>query len=87
MPTSEQLDERKVLAGTVDITFLSAKPLIHTIRVHNYETNLSGFRIALADVLDLAGVVHVATEVTAIDTNANTVTTLNVRPTATADSC
>ena len=58
----------------MDITVLSAKPF-HDVRVRNYETDLSACRIPLADLLDPAGVAHVATEVTAIDTAARTVTT------------
>ncbi|MDT5260901.1 MAG: hypothetical protein QOD10_5981 [Mycobacterium sp.] len=69
-----RLDELAVPPGTVDITVLSAKPF-HDVRVRNYETDLSACRIALADLLDPVGVAHVATEVTAIDTDARTVTT------------
>ena len=63
-----------VQAGTVDITVLSAKPF-HDIRVRNYEADLSACRIPLADLLDPVGVAHIATEVTAIDSDARTVTT------------
>jgi NADH dehydrogenase len=72
--TARRLDELAVPPGTVDITVLSAKPF-HDVRVRNYETDLSACRIALADLLDPVGVAHVATEVTAIDTDARTVTT------------
>ncbi|HWS93392.1 MAG TPA: FAD-dependent oxidoreductase, partial [Mycobacterium sp.] len=71
---ARRLDELAVPAGTVDITVLSAKPF-HDIRVRNYEADLSECRIPLADLLDPVGVAHVATEVTAIDTGARTVTT------------
>jgi NADH:ubiquinone reductase (H+-translocating) len=71
---ARRLDELAVPAGTVDITVLSAKPF-HDIRVRNYETDLSACRIPLADVLDPAGVAHVATEVTAINTDGHAVTT------------
>ncbi len=71
---ARRLDELAVPAGTVDITVLSNKPF-HDIRVRNYEADLSACRIPLADVLDPAGVAHIATEVSAIDTGARTVTT------------
>jgi NADH:ubiquinone reductase (H+-translocating) len=71
---ARRLDEIGVPAGTVDITVLSATPF-HDIRVRNYEADLSGCRIPLADLLDPAGVAHIATEVTTIDTSARTVTT------------
>ena len=67
-------DELAVPVGTVDITVLSAKPF-HDIRVRNYEADLSACRIPLANLLDPAGVAHIATEVTTIDTDAHTVTT------------
>jgi NADH dehydrogenase len=70
---ARRLDELAVPAGTVDITVLSAKPF-HDIRVRNYETDLSACRIPLADLLDPVGVAHIATEVTAIDTGAHTIT-------------
>jgi NADH:ubiquinone reductase (H+-translocating) len=71
---ARRLDELAVPVGAVDITVLSAKPF-HDIRVRNYEADLSECRIPLADVLDPAGVAHVATEVAAIDTDSGTVTT------------
>ena len=71
---ARRLDELGVPPGTVDITVLSAKPF-HDIRVRNYEADLSACRIPLADVLDPVGVAHIATEVTAIDTDARALTT------------
>lgn len=71
---ARRLDELAVAPGTVDLTVLSAKPF-HDIRVRNYEADLSACRIPLADLLDPAGVTHVAAEVTAIDTAARVVTT------------
>ncbi|OBF89493.1 NADH dehydrogenase [Mycobacterium sp. 852002-51163_SCH5372311] len=71
---ARRVDELAVPTGTVDITVLSAKPF-HDIRVRNYEADLSACRIPLTDVLDPAGIGHVATEVTAIDTEARTVAT------------
>ncbi|WAC94080.1 NAD(P)/FAD-dependent oxidoreductase [Mycobacterium sp. Aquia_213] len=71
---ARRLDELAVPAGTVDVTVLSATGF-HDIRVRNYEADLSACRIPLADVLEPAGVAHVATEVTAIDAGARTVAT------------
>ena len=71
---ARRLDELAVPAGTVDITVLSAKPF-HDIRVRNYETDLTACRIPLTEVLDPAGIAHVAAEVTTIDTEARTVAT------------
>ena len=71
---ARRLDELAVPAGTVDITVLSDKPF-HDVRVRNYEADLSACRIPLADLLDPAGVAHLATEVTAIDIAARAVTT------------
>ncbi|KKC03635.1 NAD(P)/FAD-dependent oxidoreductase [Mycobacterium nebraskense] len=71
---ARRLDELAIPPGTVDITVLAAQPF-HDIRVRNYEADLSPCRIPLADLLDPVGVVHVTAEVTAIDTDAHTVTT------------
>jgi NADH:ubiquinone reductase (H+-translocating) len=70
---ARRLDELGVPAGTVDITVLSTTPF-HDIRVRNYEADLSGCRIPLADLLDPAGIAHIAAEVTTIDTSARAVT-------------
>ena len=71
---ARRLDELGVPAGTVDITVLSPRPF-HDIRVRNYEADLRDNRIPLAQLLDPVGVTHVATEVTAIDADARSVTT------------
>ena len=71
---ARRLDELGVPAGTVEVTMLSATPF-HDIRVRNYEADLSACRVPLADLLDPVGVAHVAAEVTAIDTDARTLTT------------
>ncbi len=71
---ARRLDELGVPVGAVDITVLSAKPF-HDIRVRNYEADLSECRIPLADVLDPAGIAHVAAQVTTIDTDGGKVTT------------
>ena len=67
-----QLDELAVPAGQVSITVLSARPF-HDIRVRNYEADLSACRIPLTDVLDPVGIAYVTAHVTAIDTDARTV--------------
>lgn len=69
---ARRLDELGA-ASTVDVTVISAQPF-HDIRVRNYEADLSASRIPLSDVLDPAGVGHIAADVTAIDTAARTVT-------------
>ena len=66
---ARRLDELAVPPGTVEITVFSAKPF-HDVRVRNYETDLSDCRIPLRDLLDPVGIAHVATDVTAIDTDA-----------------
>ena len=71
---ARRLDELAVPKDTVDITVLSPKAF-HDVRVRNYETDLSSCRVPLADLFYPVGVAHVATEVTAIDTGARTVTT------------
>ena len=71
---ARRLDELAVPAGSVEITVLSAKPS-HDIRVRNYEADLTGCRIPLAELLDPVGVAHVTATVTAIDTGARIVTT------------
>jgi NADH dehydrogenase len=71
---ARRLDELGVPPGSVDITVLSTRPF-HDIRVRNYEADLSACRIPLADVLDPVGIAHIATEVTAIDTDARALTT------------
>lgn len=71
---ARRLDELAIPAGTVDVTVLSAQPF-HDIRVRNYEADLAPCRIPLAELLDPAGVTHIAAEVTGIDTTARTVAT------------
>jgi NADH:ubiquinone reductase (H+-translocating) len=71
---ARRLDKLAAPTGMVHITVLSAKPF-HDIRVRNYEADLSACRIPLGDLLDPAGIGHVATEVTTINTEARTVAT------------
>ena len=58
-----RLDELGVPEGAVDVTVVSSQPF-HDIRVRNYEADLSACRIPLRDLLDPAGVGHIAAEVT-----------------------
>jgi NADH dehydrogenase len=71
---ARRLDELGVSAGSVQLTMLSPKPF-HDIRVRNYEADLSACRLPLADLLGPVGIAHVTAEVTAIDTDARTVST------------
>ena len=71
---ARRLDELGVTHGDVKITVVSSQPY-HDIRVRNYEADLTECRIPLRDVLDPAGVVHIAADVTAIDPISHTVTT------------
>lgn len=71
---ARRLDQLGVPSGTVDVTVLSDKPF-HDIRVRNYEADLSPCRIPLTDLLDPAGVAHITTAVTGINTDARSITT------------
>ena len=59
------LDERGIEPDRVGITVVNATPW-HSIRVRNYESDLSETRVPLADVLDPIGVKLVMAEVTDI---------------------
>jgi NADH:ubiquinone reductase (H+-translocating) len=71
---ARRLDELGVPEGAVDVTVVSSVPF-HDIRVRNYEADLSACRIPLRDLLDPAGVGHIAAEVTGIDAQTKTVST------------
>ncbi|GLE51390.1 NAD(P)/FAD-dependent oxidoreductase [Mycobacterium montefiorense] len=71
---ARRLDELAVPPGTVDITVLSATGC-HDIRVRNYEADLRACRIPLSELLDPAGVAHIAAEVTTVDADTRTVGT------------
>jgi NADH:ubiquinone reductase (H+-translocating) len=71
---ARRLDELGVADGEVNVTVISSQPY-HDIRVRNYEADLTPCRIPLADVLDPAGVGHIAADVTAIDATSHTVET------------
>jgi NADH dehydrogenase len=67
------LDERKIGHDQVQVTVVNATPW-HCIRVRNYEADLSGGRVPLADVLEPIGVRTVVAEVTDINIADRTVT-------------
>ena len=71
---ARRLDELGVADGDVKVTVISSQPY-HDIRVRNYEADLTQCRIPLGDVLEPAGVGHIAADVTAIDPTSRTVTT------------
>jgi NADH:ubiquinone reductase (H+-translocating) len=71
---ARRLDELGATHGGVNVTVLSSQPY-HDIRVRNYESDLTPCRIPLKDVLDPAGVGHIAADVTAIHPTSRTVTT------------
>jgi NADH dehydrogenase len=71
---ARRLDELGAADGDVNVTVLSSQPY-HDIRVRNYESDLTPCRISLCEVLDPAGVGHIAADVTAIDPASRTVTT------------
>src|SRR5262245_29117680 len=71
---ARRLDELDAAPEDVSITVISSLPY-HDIRVRNYEADLTQCRIALPDVLDPAGVEHIAADVRAIDPASRTVTT------------
>lgn len=70
---ARRVDELGTAVDAVQITVVSAHPF-HDIRVRNYETELAGCRIPLAELLDPVGVDHIVAEVTEIDVEARKVT-------------
>jgi NADH:ubiquinone reductase (H+-translocating) len=67
------LDERGIGQGRVEVVVVNATPW-HSIRVRNYETDLSGTRLPLADLLEPIGVKLVVAEVTGLSIANRTVT-------------
>jgi NADH:ubiquinone reductase (H+-translocating) len=67
------LDERGIGADRVAVTVVNATPW-HSIRVRNYETDLSNTRVPLAHVLDPIGVRLVVAAVTDVNVADRTVT-------------
>jgi NADH:ubiquinone reductase (H+-translocating) len=73
LAAARRVDEIGPAADTVEITVVTERPF-HDIRVRNYETDLTGCRIPLEELLDPVGVGHVVANVTAIDAGARIVT-------------
>jgi NADH dehydrogenase len=71
---ARRLDELSAAHTDVRISVVSSQPY-HDIRVRNYEADLTDCRIPLRDVLDPAGVEHIAADVLTIDPESHTVTT------------
>ena len=67
------LDERGIGPDRVEVTVVNATPW-HSIRVRNYEADLSGTRLALADLLEPISVKLVVAEVTGLSIADRTVT-------------
>lgn len=67
------LDERGIGLDRVEVIVVNTTPW-HSIRVRNYEADLSGTRLPLADLLDPIGVKLVVAEVTGLSIADRTVT-------------
>jgi NADH dehydrogenase len=67
------LDERGIGPDRVEVTIVNATPW-HSIRVRNYEADLSNTRLPLKDLLDPIGVKLVVAEVTGLSIADRTVT-------------
>jgi NADH:ubiquinone reductase (H+-translocating) len=67
------LDERGISTDRVEVTVVNATPW-HSIRVRNYEADLGGTRVPLADILDPVGVRLVVAEVAGVNVADRTVT-------------
>lgn len=67
------LDERGIGTDQVTVTVVNATPF-HSIRVRNYEADLSGIRVPLADILDPIGVHLVVADVVDVSVADRTVT-------------
>jgi NADH:ubiquinone reductase (H+-translocating) len=60
------LDQRRIGPDRVEVTVVNATPF-HSIRVRNYESDLSGARVPLADILDPVGVRWVVAEIVGLN--------------------
>lgn len=69
---ARKLDELGIGSDRVEVLVINRTEW-HSIRVRNYEADLSQTRVSLSEVLDPIGVKHVEGEVTGIDTAARTV--------------
>lgn len=70
---ARQRRELGIPNGELQITLIS-RDAFHSIRVRNYEADLSDVRVPVDVVLDPIGVRHIAGDVTGIDVNERTVT-------------
>ncbi len=70
---ARRLDELKIGPDQVRVTLVN-RDAYHSIRVRNYESDLSGVRVPLADVLEPIGVRLVVAGVESIDPRARAVT-------------
>ena len=70
---ARRLDELGIDPGEVEVLVVNRTPW-HSIRVRNYEANLEGTRVPLADVLGPIGVKLVVAKVTDIDISGRKVT-------------
>jgi NADH dehydrogenase len=66
------LDERGLGRDRVEVTLVNATPW-HSIRVRNYEADLSGTRVPLADILDPIGVRWMVADITGVNVGDRTV--------------
>src|SRR5207248_2012123 len=67
------LDERGIGADRVEVTVVNATPW-HSVRVRNYEADLSGVRVPLAGVLDPIGVRLVVADIVDLSVSDRTIT-------------
>src|SRR5207302_6917440 len=75
------LDERGIGPDRVEVTVVNATPW-HSIRVRNYEADLSGTRVPLADVLDPIGVRLVVADISDLSVSDRTISCIAAgRPT------
>ena len=73
---ARRLDELKIGPNQVRVTLVN-RDAYHSIRVRNYESDLSGVRVPLADVLEPIGVQLVVADVESIDPRARAVTVVS----------
>jgi NADH:ubiquinone reductase (H+-translocating) len=66
------LDERGLGRDRVEVTLVNATPW-HSIRVRNYEADLSGTRVPLADILDPIGVRWIVADISDVNAGDRTV--------------
>jgi NADH:ubiquinone reductase (H+-translocating) len=66
------LDERGIGPDRVEVAVVNATPF-HSIRVRNYESDLDGARVPLADILDPVGVRLMVAEIVGLNIAARTV--------------